>query len=328
MPVKSVKLGVGGMHCTGCEETIERAVSGLPGIQSVTASYADSQVLVSFDDIKSDDAAITAAISAAGYTPSETPATKRSHLPAWLIFAALLIFVGSIVFWGRSQMPGVMQQLNAQMSYGLLFVIGVLTGFHCIGMCGSFVVNYARSAETRAQAIRSHVAYGSGKTLSYVTIGAGFGLLGALITITPQMRGIAALLAGVFLLLFGLKMLNVWPALRRLNIRVPAAFTREIASEIHQRKHPFVIGLLNGLLLGCGPLQAMYIMAAGTGDPVQGGILLFFFGLGTLPPLLGYGFFANVLSARAVSEMVRVSGILVIAMGVMMAQRGIGFLSM
>ncbi len=303
MPVKSVKLGVGGMHCTGCEETIERAVSGLPGIQSVTASYADSQVLVSFDDIKSDEAAITAAISAAGYTPSETPATKRSHLPAWLIFAA-------------------------QMSYGLLFVIGVLTGFHCIGMCGSFVVNYARSAETRAQAIRSHVAYGSGKTLSYVTIGAGFGLLGALITITPQMRGIAALLAGVFLLLFGLKMLNVWPALRRLNIRVPAAFTREIASEIHQRKHPFVIGLLNGLLLGCGPLQAMYIMAAGTGDPVQGGILLFFFGLGTLPPLLGYGFFANVLSARAVSEMVRVSGILVIAMGVMMAQRGIGFLSM
>ncbi|MDP2283360.1 MAG: sulfite exporter TauE/SafE family protein, partial [Pseudohongiella sp.] len=242
--------------------------------------------------------------------------------------AALLIIVGSIVFWGRSQMPGVMQQLNAQMSYGLLFVIGVLTGFHCIGMCGSFVVNYARSAETRAQAIRSHVAYGSGKTLSYVMIGAGFGLLGALITITPQMRGIAALLAGVFLLLFGLKMLNVWPALRRLNIRLPAAFTREVASEIHQRKHPFVIGLLNGLLLGCGPLQAMYIMAAGTGDPVQGGILLFFFGLGTLPPLLGYGFFANVLSAKAVSEMVRVSGILVIAMGIMMAQRGIGFLSM
>jgi uncharacterized protein len=327
MPVKTVKLGVNGMHCTGCEATIERAVSVLPGIQAVSASYPDARVSITFDDLQIDENAVSAAISAAGYTVSKTPASKSS-LPGWLIFAALLIIVGSIVFWGRSQMPGVMQQLNAQMSYGLLFVIGILTGFHCIGMCGSFVVNYARSAETRAQAIRSHVAYGSGKTLSYVMIGAGFGLLGALITITPQMRGIAALLAGVFLLLFGLKMLNVWPALRRLNIRLPAAFTREVASEIHQRKHPFVIGLLNGLLLGCGPLQAMYIMAAGTGDPVQGGILLFFFGLGTLPPLLGYGFFANVLSARAVSEMVRVSGILVIAMGIMMAQRGIGFLSM
>lgn len=327
MPVKTVNLGVDGMHCTGCEATIERAVSALPGIQAISASYPDARVSITFDDLQIDENAVTAAISAAGYTVSKTPAPKSS-LPGWLIFAALLIIVGSIVFWGRSQMPGVMQQLNAQMSYGLLFVIGVLTGFHCIGMCGSFVVNYARSAETRSQAIRSHVAYGSGKTLSYVMIGAGFGLLGALITITPQMRGIAALLAGVFLMLFGLKMLNVWPALRRLNIRLPAAFTREVASEIHQRKHPFVIGLLNGLLLGCGPLQAMYIMAAGTGDPVQGGILLFFFGLGTLPPLLGYGFFANVLSAKAVSEMVRVSGILVIAMGIMMAQRGIGFLSM
>jgi copper chaperone CopZ len=257
MPVISVKLGVGGMHCSGCEDTIERAVSGLPGIQSVSASYADSQVLVSFDDLQSDEATILAAISAAGYTTTETPAIKRSSLPAWLIFAALLIVVGSIVFWGRSQMPDVMQQLDAQMSYALLFTIGVLTGFHCIGMCGSFVVNYARDCKTRAQAIQSHVAYGSGKTLSYVLIGAGF-----------------------------------------------------------------------GLLLGCGPLQAMYIMAAGTGDPVQGAILLFFFGIGTLPPLLGYGFFANLLSARAVSEMVRVSGILVIAMGMMMAQRGIGFLNM
>lgn len=197
MPVKSLKLGVGGMHCTGYEDAIERVISALPGIQIVSASYPDSQVSLSFDDLKIDENAVTAAITAAGYTVTKTPETNSS-LPAWLIFAALLIVVGSIVFWGRSQMPGVMQQLDAQMSYALLFTIGVLTGFHCIGMCGSFVVNYAKSCETRAQAIRSHAAYGSGKTLSYVMIGAGFGLLGALITITPQMRGIAALLAGCF----------------------------------------------------------------------------------------------------------------------------------
>lgn len=327
MSAKTALINVGGMHCTGCETTITRAISELPGVQIVSASYPKSEVTVTFDANVINESAISSAITLAGYTVTKTPAPK-STLPAWLIFAALLIVVGSVVFWGRSQMPSVMQQLNAQMSYALLFTIGVLTGFHCIGMCGSFVVNYARACETRAQAVRSHFAYGSGKTLSYVMIGAGFGLLGALITITPQMRGVAALLAGVFLLLFGLKMLNVWPALRRLNIRLPAAFTREVATEIQQRKHPFIIGLLNGLLLGCGPLQAMYIMAAGTGDPVQGGTLLFFFGLGTLPPLLGYGFFANVLSAKAVGEMVRVSGILVIAMGIMMAQRGIGFLSM
>ena len=31
-----------------------------------------------------------------------------------------------------------------------------------------------------------------------------------------------------------------------------------------------MIGLLNGLMIACGPLQAMYVMAAGTGSAVEG----------------------------------------------------------
>ena len=54
-----------------------------------------------------------------------------------------------------------------------------------------------------------------------------------------------------------------------------------------------MIGLLNGLMLGCGPLQAMYVMAAGTGSPQEGATMLFFFGLGTLIPLLSFGLIAS-----------------------------------
>lgn len=118
-------------------------------------------------------------------------------------------------------------------------------------------------------------------------------------------------------------MLNVFAFLRRFTLRLPKIVNQVVNNELHKpRRSALRTGLLNGLLLGCGPLQTMYVMAAGTGDPFQGGMILLMFGLGTLIPLLGFGVFASLLSHTAMRQMTQVSGILVIAMGVMMAQRG------
>lgn len=330
MTQRDVQFTVTGMHCGACEKAIVKAVSALPGIVRVSASYEKGEALVRHDDDRTTEAALIAAIEAAGYeVPAVThpvrlvePDTSHSRLQAALLFLALLIGLGALVQWGRGMMPGIMQQMNARPGAAMLFGLGFLTGFHCIGMCGSFVVSYVDSRTSLLQSALSHAAYGGGKTLSYTTIGGLFGLLGSLLTITPLMRGYAALFAGVFLLLFGLKMLNVLPLLRHLTLRLPTAFTREVNAQIDRRRHPFSIGLLNGLLLGCGPLQAMYVMAAGTGSAVEGATLLFFFGLGTLPPLLGFGFFASYLSHKRVRQLIQVSGLLVIMMGLMMANRG------
>jgi uncharacterized protein len=331
MNIRHTQLSVEGMHCTGCEHTIEVAVGKLPGIQSVSASYEKAQVQVSFDLAQSSEGAIIDSIVAAGYTvPAVTspvrivePKVSKFPSPARIaLFVALLVTVWAVVTWGRGLMPGVMMQLSGELSYAMLFSVGFLTGFHCIGMCGSFVVSYADGAKSTLQSAMSHAAYGGGKTLSYATLGGLFGLAGGFITITPVMRGYAALFAGVFLLLFGLKMLNVFPVLRRLTLRMPAAFNRGVNAQIDKRRNPLVVGLLNGLLLGCGPLQAMYVMAAGTGSALEGAAMLTFFGLGTLPPLLGFGFFASYLSSKTIHDLVRVSGILVIMMGMMMANRG------
>jgi len=48
--------------------------------------------------------------------------------------------------------------------------------------------------------------------------------------------------------------------------------------------------------------------------------------LGTLLPLLGFGLFASLLSSAVMRQLVRVSGILVIAMGLIMAGRGLKML--
>lgn len=323
MAIIQTQLKVTGMHCLGCEETINEAVKTLAGIHKAEASYRLQTVDVGYDDSLVDEAAIRRTIEAKGYGIVEALPAKAGKAKHMLLFVLLLAVVGGVAFWGKSLMPGVMQQIKPQMGYALLFTIGFLTGFHCIGMCGGFVVGYTDATLSKTRQLLAHMSYAFGKTLSYTTLGAGFGLLGATIAITPQIRGIAALAASVFLLLYGLKMLNVFSWLRRFTLRLPPSVNQQVAGELRRRRSPLRTGLLTGLLLGCGPLQAMYVMAAGSGDPKQGAMILLMFGLGTLVPLLGFGLFASLLSPVVMRQLVRVSGVLVIAMGLMMAQRGL-----
>jgi len=327
MAVGNKHLKIDGMHCTGCEDIISQAVGVLPGVRHVKASYRKAAVDVEFDEALVDEAKIRECIEAKGYVVEAGSVSTTGKIKRGLIFLVLLVLVGGVAFWGKSQMPGVMQQIKPQMSYAVLLGIGFLTGFHCIGMCGGFVVAYTDPASSKTRQLLAHLNYAFGKTLSYTVLGAGFGLLGATIAITPQIRGGVALAASVFLLIYGLKMLNVFGFLRGFSLRMPKTVNRAVAGELRKPSRSALrTGLLSGLLLGCGPLQAMYVMAAGSGDPFQGGMILLMFGLGTLVPLLGFGLFASALSHASMRQMVRVSGILVIAMGAMMAQRGIAML--
>lgn len=318
------QFSIRGMHCTGCEEIIGNAVRALPGVSGVEVSYGRGVMSVDYDSRILADAEIGRCLAEKGYTLEPPAKSAPAIFKQLMLFGLLLALVGGVAFWGKSLMPGVMMQIKPQMSYALLLGIGFMTGFHCIGMCGGFVVGYTDPAKSKAAQLLAHLGFAFGKTLSYTVLGAGFGLLGASIAITPQIRGGLALAASVFLLLYGLKMLDVFAFLRRFTLRMPSLVNRGVAGEMRRsRRSGLRSGLLTGLLLGCGPLQAMYVMAAGSGDPLQGGMILMMFGLGTLLPLMGFGIFASLLPQTAMRLLLKVSGILVMAMGLMMAQRGL-----
>src|SRR5687768_12216914 len=326
MAVKSIHLKIKGMHCTGCEETIENAVVTLPGVQKVHADYVKQVVDVEFDSKSLPESGIRRAIEEKGYQlESSSIKSSRQHARNGLIFLSFVLLVGGVTYWGKSMIPGLVGEMNAQLGYAMLFSIGFFTGFHCIGMCGGFVVGYAAAIEPRSAGTTAmaHLMYATGKTASYTVIGGSLGLLGSIMTFTPHMRGVVTLGASIFVVVYGLKMLGVFPVLRNFTLRLPRFLVRGVSNELRQRRSPLVIGLLNGLMLGCGPLQAMYVMAAGTGSPQEGATMLFFFGLGTLVPLLSFGLIASSISGDMINLLVRASAILVIAMGLMMADRGL-----
>ncbi|WP_265239205.1 sulfite exporter TauE/SafE family protein [Lyngbya sp. CCAP 1446/10] len=79
---------------------------------------------------------------------------------------------------------------------------------------------------------------------------------------------------------------------------------------------PAALGLLWGLI-PCGFLYAAQIKAAETGNPVLGAATMLAFGLGTLPTMLGVGFFAGRLSADRRSQLFRMGGWVTIAIGIL-----------
>ena len=67
---KTVTLEVRGMYCELCPLTVKKALSRVPGVSNVSASYAKKEAVVTFDDTKASVDTLTKATANAGY-PSE-----------------------------------------------------------------------------------------------------------------------------------------------------------------------------------------------------------------------------------------------------------------
>jgi copper chaperone CopZ len=65
--LSTLVMKVGGMSCTGCEQTICKAVGGLNGIDKVTASYIDSITTVVYDSSLVNVSEISKKIDETGY---------------------------------------------------------------------------------------------------------------------------------------------------------------------------------------------------------------------------------------------------------------------
>ncbi|MBD3204440.1 hypothetical protein GF327_09185 [Candidatus Woesearchaeota archaeon] len=322
-----VKVGfiAEGTTCASCEKIIKMQAKEVEGVEDIDFDLSTESGYVTFDKTKTDIDEILYKIEEKGFTCfilDESTQKKQKNIVGWIfgLIGLAVVFYFLFTISETVHLP----EIQRDMGYGLLFATGLLTGIHCVSMCGGFVVSYtADAAKKKKSSHKSHFMYGIGKTISYTVIGAGFGLLGSIIAFTPKLRGIAGIFAGLFLVLYGLKMLNIFPVLRKIQFKTPGFISRFAGKKSESTSSPLVIGLLNGLMIACGPLQAIYIMAAGTGDIFEGAKLLFVFALGTLPVMLGFGYITSIISKKATHKLLKASGVIVIVLGIVMMNNGL-----
>lgn len=323
---------VGGMTCTGCEIKIEHKLKNTEGIQEVLASYVKGSLSVTYDSEKIKEEDIIKMIKKLGYDmelkgdESCKDTSKGSYnqliIIAIIIFGIYLIVKNTVGF-------NFIPEISPNMGYGLLFVVGLLSSLHCIAMCGGINLSLCISNKSDQQG-KSNLAkavpgllYNAGRVVSYTIIGGLVGALGSVFSLSNMGSAFITVLAGAFMVIMGLNMLDLFPWMRKLNPHMPKIFANKIY-RTKTNKGPFIVGLLNGLM-PCGPLQAMQLYALGTGSFLAGALSMFMFSLGTVPLLLGFGVLGSMLSSRFAKNMVKCSAVLVIVLGLVMLNRGMAF---
>ena len=332
MQVRTIR--VGGMTCVNCQNIIEKGLKGLVGVEDVVVDYIAGTASVRYDETVIDFGAITRVIEDLGYTTPEGKAGLFSSTALQAAGILVIILALSLLLraFSTSNIASSFPLAEAGMGYGMLLVIGLLTSVHCIAMCGGINLSQtlARTdgpqpqSPSRLSLLLPGVLYNGGRVISYTLVGVAVGALGSVITISDFFRHVVLLLAGIFMVLMGINMLGLFPALRRFTPRLPQALTKKIEGQKAGRG-PLVIGILNGFL-PCGPLQAMQLYALSTGSPIRGGIAMFLFCIGTVPLMFTLGAAGGILSGVKGSafsqKAMKVGAVLVASMGVVMFTNG------
>lgn len=73
---QTVTLSVPGMDCAACPITVKKALTKVPGVSRADVSLDTREAKVTFDDAKTNVAALTRATKDAGYPSTVTGAAK------------------------------------------------------------------------------------------------------------------------------------------------------------------------------------------------------------------------------------------------------------
>lgn len=244
----------------------------------------------------------------------------------YLFFEYILSFalaVGIFMLLKSGGVSGVAFSTATATSYSVIFLIGlVAASSSCISVAGGVLLGitarYSQThhAETRFQKALPHLLFNAGRITGYTVFGGLLGLLGSYVALSPRATGIITLIAAVAMILMGLKILNILGHFVMPSL-LPHWVSRRVVA-LENSKRPWSIFAAGALtfFLPCGFTQALQLYAISSGSVIRGALSLGVFSLGTLPALLSLGLIAGFAKGRFQQVFFKVSGVLVIFLGV------------
>lgn len=209
-------------------------------------------------------------------------------------------------------------ELLAIISFALLGSIG-----HCIGMCGGFIVTYTtakiKPEQSKLSQATYHFIYNFGRVLAYTLLGALFGYFGSLWDVTPLTRSILFFVAGTMMVLMGLSFAGKLKFLNSIEYSLTSfawfkkIFTAQLGAA--NIRSFFILGFLNGLV-PCGLVYTMLVTATTTESMVYGALVMFIFGIFTIPSLFSLAYIVGLFSQNRFRQtMIQLAAITVILFG-------------
>ncbi|MBN2386685.1 MAG: sulfite exporter TauE/SafE family protein [Anaerolineales bacterium] len=228
--------------------------------------------------------------------------------------------------------------------YLLAFITGLTTGgLSCLAVQGGLLASslerqieqdlvtlHARRSVKQKKRARPELAlpillFLIAKLATYTVLGFLLGALGSVLQLTPVTRAVLLIAIGIFMVGNALRMFAVHPIFRFFTVEPPKFITRYIRRTARNKENifaPLFLGALT-VLIPCGVTQAMMAVAVGTGDPLQGAMLMFAFTLGTTPIFFLVAYLTMQIGARLEKWFLRFVAVVVLVLGLVSINSGL-----
>jgi sulfite exporter TauE/SafE len=201
---------------------------------------------------------------------------------------------------------------------------------HCIGMCGGIVLAYStikiEPKSSKLSKTTAHLLYNFGRVVTYTILGAIFGAIGGVATFSNKANGTLLMIAGVAMILAGFSLMGKVKFLTVIEHSISSSkfYKNSFQKILHSQSNSsfFILGMLNGLL-PCGFVYFFAITAASTASPFYGALVMFIFGISTIPAMFSLGFLSSLASATSFRNMMMsLSSVAVILYGLFTIYNG------
>lgn len=313
--MKKIYLKVEGMHCSHCYSKITSLLKSFKNIKNV--SYTKNIFTITYEN-NIDKEAIISKINDIGYMTNENYFSENlsslkntKNLQEFIIVTLIII----LILFSLNKILGVnifnlIPSIDDSVTYGMLFILGLLTSIHCVSMCGG--INLLASINTKQKGnLKRPVLYNVGRLISYTLLGGVVGLLGKVLNLNTKISSVIIIIASIIMMLMAFNMLGFIP------FKIPF-----LSKKIKRPNNPFLIGFLNAFM-PCGPLQSLELYALTTGSFIKGALSMFMFCLGTIPLMLTMGLVLNLVKGKTKIILNKIAISLMFVLAVIMLNRGL-----
>ncbi|PKO98735.1 MAG: hypothetical protein CVU14_08130 [Bacteroidetes bacterium HGW-Bacteroidetes-9] len=205
------------------------------------------------------------------------------------------------------------------------FLIGLVGSAHCAGMCVPIALALPLRSDNWFRRIAGGLTYNSGRILTYMLLGALFGLLGKGL----HMAGFqlwASVIVGALMIAFVVVPLlfrqlpSVNTIFEGYSARLMGGFRRLFRNSSYPSL--FGIGLLNGIL-PCGLVYVAVAGAINTSGVLEGMMYMALFGIGTVPVMLAVSLAGTMISLKLRVFINKLSPYVIVLLGVLIIMRGL-----
>lgn len=324
MTVNVYETGVGGLICRQCEDILIGKMSYVRGVIDVKCSYFKGRVIIRYDPDLISESDLKSNLEKIGF-----PAKEKNCNGKWYDVISVVAIAALFCLVKFVNLP-LIPRADNNTSYFGLFLIGLVTGTHCMVMCGGIMLSQTaqRSIDDKQQngkkRILPVVFYNAGRVITAGILGFIFGSIGKYITFSMKAKSIVFTLTGIYILLIALGIWGV-PFVRRLQTGIPSLCELKKKNKFAAHAGPFLAGVFTALL-PCASSNSMWLISVSAGGGLKGMSVMLSWAIGTVPCMLLFGLFSGFLNGKRQALMIRLNIILMTTLGLNLLFMGLSMI--